>query len=335
MKPLVSILIPAYNAEEWIVDTIKSALNQTWERKEIIIVDDGSKDQTLSTVRQFESQGVTVVTQKNSGAAAARNTALANSHGDYIQWLDADDLLAPGKIAAQMELAMSCNDPRVLLSGPWGAFRYRTQKTKFISNSLCKDHTPTDWLIEKLSKNLHMQTATWLTSREMADAAGSWNTKLLGDDDGEYFCRVILASKFIRFVPEARVFYRITGSNRLSHIGFSHRKMEAQFHSMQMHIRYLRSLEDTPRVRAACVQYLQNWLIYFYPDRPDIVSQAKNLAEELGGQLTNPKLRWKYSWMESVFGLKTAKRAQFILPDVKSSLYNSWDKTLHRLGING
>src|SRR5713101_6428833 len=103
VKPLVSILIPAYNAQSWIGETLQSAISQTWDRKEIIVVDDGSKDDTLAIARQFESCGVRVVTQKNQGAAAARNKAFSLSQGDFIQWLDADDLLASDKITKQLE----------------------------------------------------------------------------------------------------------------------------------------------------------------------------------------------------------------------------------------
>src|SRR5260370_7810517 len=103
MMPLTSILIPAHNAEKWIADTIRSAIAQSWQRKEIIVVDDGSTDQTLEIARQFESESVRVVWQENQGAAAARNKALSLSQGDYIQWLEADELLASDKIAKQME----------------------------------------------------------------------------------------------------------------------------------------------------------------------------------------------------------------------------------------
>src|SRR5271154_3546532 len=103
MKPLVSILIPAYNAETWISDSLRSAIAQTWERKEIIVVDDGSTDQTLTVARQFESDQLKVVTQKNQGAAATRNSAFSLCRGDYIQYLDADDLMAPDKIVRQMD----------------------------------------------------------------------------------------------------------------------------------------------------------------------------------------------------------------------------------------
>jgi len=334
MEPLVSILIPAYNAEEWIVETIDSALAQTWARKEIIIVNDGSRDQTLEVARRYESGSVKVVTQENQGAAATRNAAFGFSQGDYIQWLDADDLLAPAKISSQVEVAKQCGSTRTLISGPWGAFRYRAKKATFPVTPLWADLSPAEWLIRKMGQNLHMQTGTWLTSRTLTEAAGPWNTKLLGDDDGEYFCRVLLASNGVRFVPDAKVFYRITGTSRLSYIGFSQKKIDAQFLSMQMHIRYLRSLEDSERVHAACVQYLQNWLIHFYPERPDIVSQARSLAEELGGKLQDPKLRWKYSWIEKLFGWEAGKRAQVVLPGAKASLFNSWDKAMYRMGIN-
>src|SRR5271166_3415205 len=131
MKPLVSILIPAFNAEAWVADTIKSAIAQTWPRKEIIVVDDGSTDQTLAVARHFESKNVAVVTQKNQGAAAARNHAYSLSQGDYIQWLDADDLLSADKIAKQTALLERFQDSRALLSSGWGHFLYRTDRAKF------------------------------------------------------------------------------------------------------------------------------------------------------------------------------------------------------------
>src|SRR4030095_524507 len=116
MTPLVSILIPAYNAERWIANTIQSALAQTWPRKEIIVVDDGSTDQTLQVARQFASKTISIVTQENKGASAARNRACELCQGDYIQWLDADDLLSPDKVAKQMAAAQECQDTRRLLS---------------------------------------------------------------------------------------------------------------------------------------------------------------------------------------------------------------------------
>ena len=190
--------------------------------------------------------------QNNQGAAAARNKAFSLCQGEYIQWLDADDLLAPHKIAQQMEATVRCLGKRTLLSGAWGHFIYRPSRTKFAPTALWCDLSPVEWLLRKLSENLFMQPATWLVSRELTQAAGPWNTSLLGDDDGEYFCRVIMASDGVRFVPEARVHYRRTG-NSLSYIGRSKSKLDAHFHSVRLHVGYLRSLEESERVRVACL----------------------------------------------------------------------------------
>ncbi|SRR6266550_2707365 len=331
MKPLVSILIPAYNSEEWIAYTLQSAIAQTWQRKEIIVVDDGSRDRTAEVAWRFASKGVKVVSTNNQGAASARNQALQLSQGDYIQWLDADDLLAPDKIERQLAALREVEGKWILLSSPWAFFNYRTNCARFIPTSLCQDLSPVEWLLRKMGENLHMQTGTWLTSRELAEAAGPWDTRLISDDDGEYYCRVLLASKGTRFVPEANVFYRITSSNRWSYVGTSDKKKDALLLSMKLHIQYLRSLEESERVRKACLTYMQTWYPNFYPERPDIVTELQALAAQLQGHLKVPRLRWKYAWMKPIFGWKAAKHAQMALPQLKASLIRSWDKAMYKL----
>jgi glycosyltransferase involved in cell wall biosynthesis len=330
MKSLVSILIPAYNAQEFLAATITSALGQTWARKEVIIVNDGSRDETLDVARRFESASVKVITHENQGAAATRNKALSLAQGEFIQWLDADDLLGSNKIACQMEAGVRCSR-RTLLSSPWASFMYRCHRAKFRPTPLWEDLDPLEWMTRKMELNLYMQTATWLVSRELTEAAGPWNTEMLGDDDGEYFGRVLMASDAVKFVQGSGVYYRIVPSTRLSHIGRDPRKMEAQLRSMEMNVGYLRSIKDSPRVRSACVTYLQNWLPSFYPERPDLVVRAQELAQSLGGQLTPPRLTWKYAWIQKVFGWSAAKLSQTYYNRLKTSLNRVWDKTMFRL----
>jgi hypothetical protein len=179
-----------------------------------------------------------------------------------------------------------------------------------------------------------MQTATWLPSRELVEAAGQWDTRLLSDDDGEYFCRVLLASRGTRFVPEARVFYRLTPSSRLSFIGASDKKKDALLISMKLHIRYLRSLEDSERVRNACLQYMQNWFEHFYPERPDLIAELQGIATQLQGRLETPRLRWKYAWMKPMFGWKVAKWTQGTLPQFKASCIRYCDKAIYTLEVD-
>jgi glycosyltransferase involved in cell wall biosynthesis len=330
-RAMVSILIPAYNAQDWIADTLRSALAQTWEAKEIIVVDDGSTDHTLAIARRFESAGVRVFTQKNQGAAVARNAAFAHSRGDYIQWLDADDLLAPDKIEQQLRLLGPEADQHILLSGTYGRFQYRYYRAAFIPTRLWRDHTPIEWLLCKLSGNVFMQTGTWLVSRSLTEAAGPWNTELLGDDDGEYFCRVIRQSRQIRFAPSAKLYYRAPRIGTLSYVGRSRKKLDAHWKSMQLHISHIRQMEESERVRRACLTYLQSCLIYFYPERLDILREMEATAESLGGKLESPMLSWKYSWIRAVFGWQLAKRARSLAPQLKWQLVSSWDGMLFRV----
>jgi glycosyltransferase involved in cell wall biosynthesis len=333
MQPLVSILIPAYNAAQWIAETIQSAQAQTWPRKEIIVVDDGSKDNTLAIVRRFESSGVKVVTQTNQGGSAARNVAFAISQGDYIQWLDADDLLLPDKIANQIESAGRRPSPRTVFSSGWGSFYYRPRKAKFNSTDLWKTLSPIEWLMIKYASCIYMPPATWLISREVTQAAGPWDTRLTYDDDGEYFSRVISKSDGVHFAPEAKSLYRHSGSGSMSYVGKSGKKMESLMLSMQLHLQHILAVEDSARVKTACLKYLQWWSFYFVPSRPDLVRETEKLATSLGGHLQPPRL-WneRYAYVQKMFGWNAAKRAQSLFPQMRTTFSRSWDKALFRLG---
>jgi glycosyltransferase involved in cell wall biosynthesis len=335
MKPLVSILIAAYNSEKWITYTLRSAIAQTWSRKEIIVVNDGSTDRTPDLVRPFASQGVVMVSTENRGLCAAQNLAYQSSSGDYIQWLDSDDVLAPDKIERQLSALKESDSNRTLLSSPYAPFYYRTKVAKFVHSSLCEDLSPLEWLLRKLSENLFMQNATWLVSRELTEAAGPWDTRLHFDQDGEYFARVLLASEGTRFVPGTGIYYRMSPSNRVSYIGKSNKKKDSLLLSLRLYIQYVRSLEDSDRVRQACLSYLRVWYDNFYPDRPDIVAEVQKLAAELGGSLEPPRLRWKYAWIRPVLGWDTAKLAQRAIPDMKASFLRYLDKVLFNLEEGG
>jgi glycosyltransferase involved in cell wall biosynthesis len=330
-KPLVSILIPAYNAENWISYTLKSAVGQTWPCKEIIVVNDGSTDGTEEVAKRFASRQLKIISTENRGLSSAVNQAYRESQGDYIQELDSDDLLAPDKIERQMNALQEGDSKKILLSSPWGHFFYRTRRAQFVRNSLWNDLSPVEWLLRKMSENLHMQNATWLVSRELAEAAGHWDENLQYDQDGEYYSRVLMVSDGTRFVAEAKVFYRVSSSERISYIGASDKKKASLLRSMKLHVRYLRSLEESERVRKACLIYLQTWSGQFYPDRPDMFAEIQALAAELGGRLEEPHLHRKYAWITPVLGSKAARWAQRVLPETKSWVHRKWDKAMFQL----
>ena len=100
---LVSVIIPVYNVEKYIRETITSVLNQTYTNFELLIIDDESPDNTVNIVKKFQDSRIRIIHQKNRGLAGARNTGIRNAKGDYIALLDGDDVWLPEKLAQHVE----------------------------------------------------------------------------------------------------------------------------------------------------------------------------------------------------------------------------------------
>lgn len=113
MAPLVSCIIPTYNSGVWVCGAVDSCLRQSYPAREIIVVDDGSTDYTRALLSQQYGETIRYVYQENRGLAGARNTGLRHATGDYIQFLDADDLIHPDKIRVQVEKMRYMASPSV------------------------------------------------------------------------------------------------------------------------------------------------------------------------------------------------------------------------------
>jgi hypothetical protein len=293
MQPLVSILIPAYNAERWLAQTLQSALAQTWLRHEVIVVDDGSRDQTLAVARRFESAKVRVVHQANAGASAARNHAFKLAQGDYIQWLDADDVLDRHKIERQLQAAALHADPGALFTAAWGRFFNDPTRARLQPGPLWQSLTPSAWLIQKFQHNTFMMLDAWLVPRAVAQAAGPWDEQLSFDDDGEYACRLVAHSTQVVFVGNAHCGYRSGNNASLSwqasaEAEASPRIQASAFQAIHQSIQQLQRLDDSPAARQACVQLVQDTYPLFYEHNLQLRQQCEALAQALGGQLHAP-----------------------------------------------
>ncbi len=309
MKPLVSILIPCYNCEKWLAETLDSALAQTWQNIEIIVVDDGSIDNSLAILKTFKSQKTKVIHQLNRGASAARNKALKECQGDFIQYLDADDLLASEKIEQQVQLLTREENLNCIASGKWARFYHTPTEAKFVHEPVWNDMSPVDWLVCSWEGGGMMHPAAWLVPRDVAEAAGVWNETLSLNDDGEYFCRVVLASKGVKFCSEAQTYYRsgIPGSLSRSQ---SNAAWKSGLNTLELCTNYLLAQENSSRTRHACATKFQRFIYSTYPHELDLVHQAEREVHRLGGSNLKPEGGYIFKLFYKTLGWKTAKRIQ-------------------------
>jgi hypothetical protein len=217
----------------------------------------------------------------------------------------------------------------VLLSSPFSRFYYRPEKARFIRSALWRDLTPQEYFFIKFTQNTYFQPSSWLVSRKLTQLAGPWWELRSPDDDGDYFCRVVAASERIHFVEGPRCYWRVGNSGSFSQAR-SDAAVEAIFKSARRSIEHFRALEDSDRTRAACLQYLQDHMIYFYPEKPDLVEQMHALAAELGGTVHPPQLKWRYRLIQAVFGWQSAKQASTLFPKIRVYAASRWDQLMYR-----
>ncbi len=281
MSRLVSIVIPCYNAAPWLAATLESALAQTWTATEIIVVDDGSRDHSLALARSFTARGVQVASQPNRGASAARNHGLRLARGEFIQFLDADDLLAPDKIALQM--ARLANEPAdCLASGSWVRFTDDPAAPRLVPFPNSRDLSGVEFLQINFEEGCMMHPAAWLVPRPLLDRAGPWDESLSLNDDGEYFARVVLAGRGIRFCTGAASYYRSQLPGSLSR-RVDARALDSLYRSMQLTLGHLLAADGSPRTRAAAA-YAWKWTAFeLYPGAPQLARAAEENCRALGG----------------------------------------------------
>jgi glycosyltransferase involved in cell wall biosynthesis len=321
MKTLVSILIPAYNAAQWINETLESALAQTWPLKEIIVVDDGSTDNTLALTKTYESATVKVISQTNQGASAARNRAVREAQGDFIQYLDADDLLDPRKIETQVARLLG-DAPGLVASCQWGRFYNSIGDAKFNKEPTWHDMSPLDFLLLHCNYNFMMHPAAWLLPRAVADKAGAWDERLSLNDDGEYFCRALLSSRGILYCDEARTFYRSGIENSLSKQKGAG-AYPSLYKSVESCAQHLLAAEDSPRVRQALANYYYRFMCEIYPAMPELQARAQARMKQLGRPTVVPPQGRVFQLFSPLVGWRLAKRMSLIVNDFRGGRTNA------------
>jgi glycosyltransferase involved in cell wall biosynthesis len=308
--PLVSVVIPCRNGATWLGDAIESCLSQSWERLEIIIVDDASADRSRDVARSYAQRGVIAIESPRRGASAARNIGLQRAGGDFIQFLDADDVLDRDKIRVQVE-RLAASPAGVVASGAWARFDGQPSEAVFTAAPVWRDFSaPEEFLIASWLGGGMMANFGWLTPRLLIEQAGPWNETLSLADDGEYFCRVLLAASAVLFCGQARGFYRSPAAPRLSRRR-DRAALVSAFTATDLSCQHLLDRCGSPAARKACATQYQRFAYDAYPEARDLVGRAERLAAELGGGSEfRPGGGRAFQLLAKSFGWKFGKRCQ-------------------------
>jgi glycosyltransferase involved in cell wall biosynthesis len=197
----VSVIIPCYNTAKYLTQAIESVLKQTFSDFEIIVVDDGSTDNTPEVVKSFEDDHIHYIYQKNKGLAGARNTGIRHSNGRYITFLDADDYLLPNKLKDQVTFLQE--HPQYGLVA--GGF-IRVDQTDNICgtfNAQAGEVPPEELLVQ----NRFVIHCT-LIGRNWIERAGCFDESLRGAEEWDFHCRLVIAGCAMYRMDEAVCAYR-------------------------------------------------------------------------------------------------------------------------------
>jgi glycosyltransferase involved in cell wall biosynthesis len=206
-EPIVSVIVPAYNARATICETLHSVLQQTLRDIEVIVIDDGSLDDTLAQIATLNDPRLKVFSGANQGHSGARNRGLQEATGEFISFIDADDLWTIDKLE-QQRLA--------LYHHPTAGVAYSWTQCIDAAGKRLYDVPPIqfegDVWQALLLGNFLTSGSNILIRRSVAEAVGYFNTKLSKAEDWEYFLRLAQQTHFV-LVPAYQIFYRkIPGS---------------------------------------------------------------------------------------------------------------------------
>lgn len=282
MVKKVSLIIAAYNAEKYLQYTIDSVLAQTYNNFECIIVDDGSTDNTFQIISNVKDKRFKVYHQTNKGQDSAFNLGFKESEGEYVKFLDSDDIINEEMLKLQAE-TLDKNPFRVAYS-EWYRFfgKNPTSEDLKYNVSYWRDMNPLDFLLADGDGPM-LQCGIMMIPRSIIIKVGLWDERLILFNDTEFFTRVILKSEGVSFTKNARLFYRSGIKSSLTAQN-SRKYFESTFLATNLIEQYLLESENSNRVKQNISNIYFTRLYDMYPNYPDLIKLHEEKISTFGRQ---------------------------------------------------
>lgn len=213
MKPFFTVVIPLFNKEKFVKETIKSVLNQTFKSFELIIVNDGSTDKSLAIVSEFNDNRITILNQNNKGVSSARNWGIESSNTNFICFLDADDIWKPNHLEVLHNIILKFPDAKLYCS------RYITQisKNKFTKNIFENINDNYEGYVDDFFKssliNRIALTSAVCIKKQVYNELGGFDTNISSGQDLDYWIKIALNNK-VAISNKITLVYNYIGSNK-------------------------------------------------------------------------------------------------------------------------
>lgn len=202
----VSIIIPVYNNERTIQETINSALNQTYSNTEILIIDDGSTDNSFDIVKKNENEKIKIFRQENRGVSASRNFGISCARGCYLQFLDADDLLHHQKIELQVEFIKKTNTSPSFVCSSWARI---DEKSTLENLNIQNRYIPvvSNKITTYIKGDNFIPLMCGLIQREAALKISGFNEEMTHIEDVNFLLRLFITDNHFVLMPSYEPFF--------------------------------------------------------------------------------------------------------------------------------
>lgn len=305
---MVTVIIPAYNDEDFIEEAVGSVLRQTYNPIDVIVVDDGSTDATAEKARRYEGD-LRLISTAHRGASHARNVGASAATGEYLVFLDADDVLGSGAIEGLVEAQEAADVAQIVSVCDW-AYLTETPSGEWVEEpgSSAFDPHEDDGLAAWLSGRFFPPCALMWPRNVLAEVGG-WDESLTSNQDGDLVMRALLAGAEIVKGETGRSYYRRhVAGNRIS----ARRDTEALRSNWKVLRRVERALKEKGRLENYLVPlgqaYHQCAKTFLHADR-ELAMRCERQGVQLAGEKAITGSR-RYRILHRMFGLPLAKRVE-------------------------
>ncbi len=284
---LVSVIIPVYNGEKTIRRCVDSVLHQTWNNFEIIIVNDGSTDETAEILQNEYSidKRIKIIHQSQSGSPVAKNVGMKNATGDFFQFLDCDDYISADKFENQIRIIGRFKSTLVWCSSHKNSISNKAVYKVIDKKKLYSIDNPFEFLLSLNGIDGHIsmiQPNAFLVSKEIIRKAGIWNEELSKspDDDSEFFSRIILNSDKIAFDDLSCNYYSCQENSLSNQINSVY--AEGALKTVKYKFENILTVKNTVAIRKLYRKHL-SIVAYLYGHlNGEVLNEAFKLIQSLG-----------------------------------------------------